>query len=142
MIASSTRALNRVLVVSGLGLVALTGCSQQGDAAEAAQQYVTGTYQSQCEMTHPSRGEAAKDCQDADTETVWPGHPTEVTETVKWGDGYAVTIPDEDGTKDVFGMLDHDGEWKVAEFDIIDAEDELTDNPACAALNQDGQETC
>lgn len=129
----------------GLGLaasaLALTGCSAESDAAtEAAQKFVAGTFREQCEMTHPVRGGAARDCENRADEPVWPGHPTEVTATTEWkGNGYAVVIPNAKGEREVYGMR-LDGEtWKVAEFDRIEPEDDLTADPACSALDTTGE---
>lgn len=133
----------RTAAATGVALLALVsaGCSQESDsAAEAAQQFVSGTFIEQCNLTHPVRGGAADDCANREDRPVWPDHPTEVTAVIEWrGDGYAVTIPDKDGTADVFGMRLDGDKWKVAEFDQIEPADELTDNPACAALDNDGE---
>lgn len=133
------------VTLAGVVALSLTGCSSAStDATEAAQSYVTATGSEQCEMNHPDMGGSATDCANAINadQQVWPGHPTDATETTEWKDGYAVTIPDTDGRKDVFGMLQVGDDWKVAAFDIIDESDEATDSPACHALSQEDGNDC
>lgn len=122
-----------MVVVAGLGLV-LTGCSSaESDAVKVAQEYVTGTEKEQCEMTL-----GRSDCSHLSDKTVWEGHPTNVESVTKWKDnGYAVVIPDSDGRKDVFGLREVNGEWKVEEYDVITEEHLAEDDPACWALSED-----
>ncbi|QBJ22770.1 hypothetical protein KocCE7_12785 (plasmid) [Kocuria marina subsp. indica] len=135
--------ITRTALVVPLLACALVGCSGDKDAAgDAAVRFVQGTYVQQCELTHPDRGGAATNCDSRKNESVWPGHPTEITATEEWKGGYAVTIPDSTGAQDVFGMLKDGEQWKVANFDTVDAQDAATDNPACHALSEDDGKDC
>lgn len=122
-----------MVLMAGFSSV-LVGCSYtESEAVKIAQRYVTGTWQEQCELEL-----VPSDCEGSKEELVWPGHPTEVESVTKWeGNGYAVVIPDGDGRKDVFGLREVNGKWKVAEYDVITEEHLAEDNPACWALSED-----
>ncbi|WP_237236690.1 DUF1190 domain-containing protein [Rothia nasimurium] len=121
------------MVVVGACLV-LAGCSSaESEAVKAAQAYVTATRQEQCELDL-----GRSNCEQIPDNVVWPGHPTDVESVTKWKDnGYAVVIPDADGRKDVFGLREVNGEWKVEEYDVITEEHLAEDDPACWALSED-----
>ena len=135
--------ITRTALVVPLLACALVGCSSDKDAAGDAAVRVGVFALLHVSALHESnRGGAATNCDSRKNESVWPGHPTEITATEDWKGGYAVTIPDSTGAQDVFGMLKDGEQWKVANFDTVDAQDAATDDPACHALSEDDGKDC
>lgn len=127
-----------VVVVAGLGLV-LTGCSSaESDAVKVAQEYVTGTWKEQCELEISETTGNSRNCENSKDEVVWANHPTDVESVTTWKeDGYAVVIPDEKGIKDVIGLREINGEWRVMKYATISESNMAEKDPACWALSED-----
>ncbi|MGK4066820.1 hypothetical protein AB0Y14_12290 [Rothia sp. HC945] len=144
----------RAAAAASIAALALAGCSSHDDgddqdkarkaAEKVARDYTTGTYEQQCEITHPDSEMSSTDCASSANadENPWPGHPSDISETKSWdGDGYAVVIPDQQGQKTVIGLKKSDNSWKVLEVGYISDEDQQHSDPACWALSStDGAE--
>ncbi|WP_129662448.1 hypothetical protein [Rothia uropygialis] len=150
-----TATVFRASTAAAVAILALAGCSAHDDgqdqdkdrkaAEQVARDYTTGTYEQQCQETHPDSDMSSTDCASSANakEKPWPGHPTDISETKAWdGDGYAVVIPDQQGRKTVIGLKKSQDHWKVLNVGYISTEDQQHSDPACWALSSTDGADC